>query len=98
MKTNNYHPQPIDTDNITLPTELKELVEVMAQNTHEIWAMSRINQGWTYGEHRDDKHKTHPCLVDYANLAESEKDYDRNTSIGILKLILKMGFEINKKK
>lgn len=51
-------------------------------------------QGWTYGEQRDDELKTHPCLVPYEDLPEVEKDYDRNTSIGTLKLIIKFGFKI----
>lgn len=94
MKTNNYNPQPVETDNIILPKELEELVEILAKNTHDIWALSRIRQGWSYGENRDDIRKKHPCLVDYEDLDDSDKEYDRNTSIGTLKLILKMGFEI----
>lgn len=96
MKTNEYKPQPVDTNDVKLPEELEELVEKMARNTHDIWAETRINQGWTYGEQRDDNKKTHPCLVDYDDLDEEEKLYDRNTSIGTLKLILSLGFEINK--
>lgn len=94
MKTNNYNPQPVETDNIILPKELEELVEILAKNTHDIWALSRIRQGWSYGENRDDIRKKHPCLVDYEDLDDFDKEYDRNTSIGTLKLILKMGFEI----
>lgn len=97
MKTKSYKPQPVDTNNVKLPNELEELVEQMSRNTHDIWAETRINQGWTYGGQRDDNKKTHPCLVDYDALDESEKLYDRNTSIGTLKLILKLGFEIKKR-
>lgn len=96
MKTNEYKPQPVDTSDVELPKELEELVEKMARNTHDIWAETRISQGWIYGEQRDDNKKTHPCLVEYDNLDEEEKLYDRNTSIGTLKLILSLGFEINK--
>ena len=96
MKKQEYTPKPIDTSDIQLPEELNPLLEGMAKNVHEIWAQERINQGWTYGARRDDNKKTHPCLVDYDELEESEKLYDRNTSIGILKLILSLGFEINK--
>ena len=38
--------------------------------------------------------KTHPCLVPYEELPECEKEYDRNTSIETLKLIMKLGFKI----
>ena len=95
MKTELYIPHPTDTSNIVLPKEMEPLVELMAKNVHEVWAEARIKQGWTYGEQRNDERKTHPCLVPYENLTEEEKDYDRNTSISTLKLILKLGFKIN---
>lgn len=92
----NYTPMPEDIENVRLPEEIMPLVEDIAKNVHEVWAKSRIDQGWTYGEERDDIHKKHPCLIPYEDLPEIEKDYDRNTAIGTLKLILKLGFKITK--
>ena len=91
-----YIPQPIDTTDVMLPKELEQLVEDMSKNVHEVWAETRIKQGWTYGKQRNDELKTHPCLVPYEKLPEEEKVYDRNTSIETLKLILKLGFKIEK--
>jgi len=96
MKEKNYIPQPVDTSDVKLPEELEPLVEQMSKNVHEVWAETRINQGWTYGEQRNDELKTHPCLIPYEELPEEEKEFDRNTSIGTLKLILKLGFKIDK--
>lgn len=96
MKTQNYTPQPVDTTDVKLPEELEQLVEQMSKNVHEVWAETRMKQGWTYGEQRDDQNKTHPCLIPYEELPDSEKEYDRNTSIGTLKLIMKLGFKIEK--
>lgn len=96
MKKEKYIPQPIDTSDVKLPKELECLVEEMAKNVHEVWAETRINQHWTYGKQRNDELKTHPCLVAYEELPESEKEYDRNTSIGTLKLIMKLGFKISR--
>jgi ryanodine receptor 2 len=96
METKKYIPQPIDTSDVMLPKELEPLVEEMAKNVHEVWAETRIKQGWTYGKQRNDELKTHPCLVAYEELPESEKEYDRNTSIETLKLIVKLGFSISK--
>jgi len=96
MKTKTYIPQPIDTSGVELPKELEQLVEEMSKNVHEVWSETRIQQGWMYGEQRNDELKTHPCLVPYEELPESEKEYDRNTSVGTLKLILKLGFKISK--
>lgn len=91
-----YVPQPIDTSDIELSNELNELLEQMAKNVHEVWAQSRMEQGWTYGEERNDVTKKHPCLIAYEDLPEVEKDYDRNTSLETLKLIYKLGFRITK--
>ena len=96
MKMKTYTPQPIDTTDVMLPKELEVLVEKMSKNVHEVWSETRIQQGWTYGELRNDELKTHPCLIPYEELPESEKEYDRNTSIGTLKLIMKLGFKITK--
>ena len=91
-----YKPKPIDTKDIVLPTELNNLIEEMSKNVHEVWAETRISQGWTYGEERNDAEQKHPCLVPYEELSEEEKEYDRNTSLETLKLIIKLGFKITK--
>lgn len=92
--TDTYIPNPIDTEGIELPDELKKLAEQMAKNVHEVWSQGRIRDGWKYGAVRDDAAKTHPCLVEYEQLSESEKDYDRRTSEETLKFIISQGFEI----
>lgn len=91
---NNYNPQPVDTSTVVLSSDLMELAERMAENVHDVWAKTRIEQGWTYGPERDDANKKHPCLVPYDQLPEEEKVYDRNTGIETLKFILMEGFEI----
>lgn len=96
MSKDNYIPQPIDTSDVELPESLYPLVEQMAKNVHDVWSQTRIEQGWQYGEKRDDALKKHPCLVAYEDLPEEEKVYDRNTSLATLKLILKLGFKIEK--
>ncbi len=91
-----YIPIPADTTDIQLPVELNDLVEIMAKNTHEVWAKSRMSEGWTYSSERNDALKHHPCLVPYEELPEIEKAYDRNTAVDTLKLICKLGFKITK--
>ena len=95
MKSN-YKPQPIDTKDVQLSDELNELVEIVAKNVHEVWAQSRIEQGWSFGVERNDVQKKHPCLLPYENLAEEEKDYDRKTVLKTLRVITKLGFTIKK--
>ena len=91
-----YKPNPIDTSNIKLSAELLELTEKIAENVHEVWAEGRIKEGWSFGSTRDDTKKETPCLVPYKELSESEKDYDRNTALETLKMIVALGYEIRK--
>ena len=96
MAKQNYTPNPIDTSSVVLPEELAPLAEELAKNVHEVWAKTRIEQGWTYGDTRDDLRKQHPCIVPYDELSENEKEFDRNTSQETLRLIIKLGFKITK--
>jgi hypothetical protein len=91
-----YTPNPICTDHVELPADLLELTEKIAENVHENWSAARMAQGWTYGEIRDDEKKTTPCLVPYAALSEEEKEYDRVTAMQTLKLIVALGYKIEK--
>lgn len=91
-----YVPAPINTDDVELTSDIMDLCELLAKNTHEVWIQTRIKDGWSYGRERNDTEKKHPCLIPYEELPESEKEYDRNTSIQTLKLILKLGFRISK--
>lgn len=91
-----YKPNPIDTSDVRLPNDLLELTEKIAENVHEVWSHSRIKDGWKYGEVRNDQKLETPCLIPYNELPESEKEYDRNTALETLKLIIKLGYEIKK--
>lgn len=96
MHTDDYTPMPLDISDVELSEELLMLTERLAKNIHEVWAKSRMDQGWTYGPTRDDARKMHPCLIPYEELPEEEKDYDRNTALGTLKFVIKQGFEVKK--
>lgn len=91
-----YLPKPIDTTGIVLSEDLLALTEKIAANVHDIWAAGRIAEGWTYGEEKNVELKTTPCLVQYDDLPESEKDFDRNTAMETIRLIVKMGYKISK--
>lgn len=92
-----YTPNPVDTSEVVLSEDLMELTEKIAENVHEVWAVGRIKEGWTYGEVRDDSKKTTPCLVPYDELPDSEKEYDRNTALETIRLIISLGYEVKKK-
>ena len=92
--TKSYVPKPIATRVVKLPRSLDGLLERLAEHVHDIWARQRIKDGWVHGPRRDDARKTHPGLVPYADLSESEKEYDRNTARETLKAIVKLGYRI----
>lgn len=89
-----YSPEPLDTSRVVLPAEIAGLVELLARNIHEVWAQHRIAEGWTYGPARDERVKSHPCLVPYDELPESEKEYDRRAVVGVLASIYSLGYGI----
>ena len=91
-----YKPQQIDTSDVRLSEDMLSLIEKLAENTHDVWAKGRIAQGWTYGKARNDELKQTPCLLPYDELPDSEKEYDRNTALETIKLIIKLGYRIEK--
>ena len=91
-----YEPKPIDTSGAILSEELTALTEQLAENAHDLWAEQRLADGWTYGPHRDDQTKKHPCLVPYDELPDSEKVYDRKAAMETLKAIVALGYRMAK--
>jgi len=91
-----YTPTPIDTSDVKLPDEIKQLNEVIAENTHEVWSENKINDGYQYGPITDDEAKTHKDLIPFCDLDEGSKNYDRNIAEGVIKTVYKLGYEIVK--
>lgn len=91
-----YTPEPVDTNDVELSEDLMRLTERIAENVHDVWAQGRMAEGWTYGPVKDPEKKETNLLVPYDELPESEKDYDRNTALETLKLIIKLGYSITK--
>jgi ryanodine receptor 2 len=89
-----YRPAPISTDGVELAPDLQGLMEALAEHVHDLWALKRMAEGWRHGPRRSDAEKTHPDLVPYGDLAESEKDYDRITARETLCAILALGYRI----
>ena len=96
MQNETYTPHPVDLSDVELTPQLEQLREAIAENAHEVWAAGRIREGWTYGPERDDKLKKHPDLIPYSQLTEEEKEYDRETAMNTIKLVMKLGYRIEK--
>ncbi len=44
--------------------------------SHKAWVESKVADGWVCGEKKDPEAKTHPALLDYADLPSSQKPKD----------------------
>ena len=49
LQPNGYLPRPLNLEGVILSERLTDLVEKLAENAHNVWAASRIKEGWTYG-------------------------------------------------
>ena len=91
-----YDPKPLNTDLVLLSDELSILTEKIAEALHDVWARKRLDEGWTWGAQRNDRDRTTPCLVPFDNLPEQEKEYDRGMVVATAKMLLSMGYRIEK--
>ena len=49
QQSNGYLPRPLDLSVVTVPEDLTVLVNMLAENNHNVWAMEKIKEGWKYG-------------------------------------------------
>ena len=91
-----YCPPLNDLTAISLPEDLIALREVLAEHAHNVWATERQSEGWTYGPKRDDHRLETPDMLPYDRLPETEKDYDRKMATNTIKLLIDMGYRIER--
>lgn len=46
------------------------------EEVHEAWMLEKAEQGWVYGDVKDEEAKTHPCLVPYGELPLEQRAKD----------------------
>ena len=68
-----------------LPQFALDIQQKFAENLHELWAMRKIDLGWSYGPTRSEKARRHPCLTAYGSLPEAEQTYNLNLALDTLK-------------
>ena len=71
-----------------------EEIEIMAEMEHSRWNREKFMAGWSFGEKKDSAKKTHPCLVEWKDLSEQDKEKDRGAVRGIPELLKSAKFEI----
>jgi hypothetical protein len=94
-----YSAHPVSRDESTAFEFTTEEVELLAEMEHRRWHAERLLAGWSYDPGtRDLERKTNPYLVDWEQLPEQIKDYDRHTVREIPAFLAKAGFEIRRLK
>ncbi len=87
-------PAMTDAERILNRPDIQEMIELLAAKVHEAWVRQRKAEGWTWGKVHNGDLKQHPCLVEYDQLPESEREVDRRTARASIQGLLDSGFEI----
>ncbi len=74
--------------------DIQEILEALAAKVHAAWVQQRQAEGWTWGKQHNGDLKQHPCLIEYGQLPESEKEASRRTARISIQGLLDSGFEI----
>lgn len=95
MQANGYKPAPLDLSAVQLTPKLEELVDQLAENTHNLWAKERIQQGWTYGLNEDPETLRSPHLVPYSKVDDAIKKANRDTASETVRTLLIYGYNLD---
>jgi hypothetical protein len=71
-----------------------EEVEKLAVMEHQRWLIERRNEGWTYGKSKDLNWKISPSLLDWDELPEDTKQYNRETIRSLPIFLARASFQI----
>ncbi len=72
-----------------------EQMEQLARNEHDRWASDLKRKGWQWGPPpKDPENRTHPLLVDWDELAEEEREKDRDSIRAIPTMLALVGLEL----
>lgn len=87
-----YNPQPIDVSGVSLNPELEELTDFIAENAHDVWAVDKFADGYSYAPVDDRTHNHY--LKPFSMLTDKDKEPDRRMAINTIKLLKRMGYRL----
>lgn len=105
LASEGYEMRKVNTppDQIPIPPELAEeahldkaSIERMAAKEHGRWNIERFSAGWRKGP-KDVANKISPYLVNYRELPDDIKEYDRNAIVNYARFQAQAGYQIIKK-
>jgi Trk K+ transport system NAD-binding subunit len=67
----------------------------MARLEHDLWRRAKEEDGWIYGEQRDENKRTHPDLVSWNDLPEREVEKNMAAVQQLPALLAQIGFQID---
>jgi hypothetical protein len=71
---------------------LRKGIHIAPWDIHNVWVRHKLDQGWTYGEKKDQEAKTHPLLVLFDQLPKDEQRKDF-LFVGIVEACYRAGIE-----
>ncbi|KAG6954114.1 hypothetical protein JG688_00012516 [Phytophthora aleatoria] len=82
---------PFPVDHVQLSWDVMILIDLLAENSHEVWATEYAAKGWRLGAKFDEDAKTHPSLKSYMLLDELDKTLTRESVTSVLKSCIYLG-------